>query len=208
MYPQGEEFIEYVKICFPDYFHNTSVLDISTLLNQNQKHFTECDYYITDVTNDDNEDNITNVEDMKPNRDLLSAKELEFDDETFNVIISTECLEYDPTWDRAIKNIEKMLNHNGLFLLVFEYLNNNLINNPINIYKLNNILNFDETFAYWDCYQDNNFNKFFFVGVKKNINKIKKNNKNYKNIIKYDNSISNINNSNITLITDKIKINF
>ena len=200
MYPQGEEFIEYVKVCFTDYFYNKSILDVSTLLNQNQKYFIECDYYITDVTNDENEYNITDLKNMKTTRDLLSAKELEFDNEYFDFIISTECLEYDPTWEKAAINIVRMLKQDGLFLLIFEYINNN--NNPINIHKLNNILNLNETFKYWDCYLDNNVNKYFFIGIKNSLKD--KYNEEYKNIIKYNNSISNFDDANITLITNTI----
>lgn len=191
MYPQAEEFIQYVKVCFPLYFYKKDILDIGILLNENYKNFQECQYYITDITLDET--------DM--NRDLLSAKDLEFELEYFDVILCVECLEYDPTWKEAIQNIIRMLKDKGLFIIIFQSLINE---DSMDINKLNNIINFNNTFCYWDCYIDNNTNDYYFVAIKKSTN----DNNELPLIIKYDNSISRIPNCNIENITNNINIEY
>lgn len=187
MYPQAEEFIKYIKICFPYYFNEINVLDIGTLLNGNQQHFTECQYYITDVT----------LEEDIIKRDLLSAKDLEFEEEYFDTIICAECLEYDPRWKDSIINIKRMLKNDGLFLMIFTSLQNE---NPMTIESLNTIINFNEMFKYWDCYIDKNTMKYLFVGIKKSLIENEE-----ISIVKYDNNISKLRNANIENITDTIK---
>jgi len=191
MYPQAEEFIKYIKICFPYYFNEINVLDIGTLLNGNQQHFTECQYYITDITLEDE-----TLEDKTRKRDLLSAKDLEFNDEYFDTILCTECLEYDPRWSESIININRMLKNDGLFLMIFDSLENE---NAMTIEGLNRIINFNETFRYWDCYIDKNRMEYFFIGIKKSIIE----NEDI-SIVKYDNNISKLRNANIENITSKI----
>ena len=144
MYLRGEEFLKYIKICFPDYFFKKKVLDNGILTNNIQNYFTNCEYYITDITNDDNNDdnNDNNLE-----RNLLSAKDLSFANSYFDIILCIESLEYDPEWKNAIININRMLKHNGLLLLIIneEFYNNNVTdNNKLTINKINKILNFNK----------------------------------------------------------------
>tara|TARA_B110001450_G_C17668024_1_gene500596 strand:+ start:10250 stop:10858 length:609 start_codon:yes stop_codon:yes gene_type:complete len=190
MYSQVIELIEYIKICYPDYFNDKKVLDVGVLLNNTQNYFTDCEYYITDVTLNDN----------VSKRDILSVKDLEFDDEYFDTIICIECLEHDLNWKEGIQNIKKMLKENGLLIFILEPVKNDKNTDILDIFNLNNEINFDKFFIYWDCYLDNNTNYCFLLGIKKNTS----NTKILIPTIKYSNSISRLKNSNISLLTNKI----
>ena len=90
-----------------------------------------------------------------------------------------------------------MLKNDGLFLMIFSSLQNE---NPMTIESLNTIINFNETFKYWDCYIDKNTKKYLFIGIKRSLIENEE-----ISIVKYDNNISKLRNANIENITNKIK---
>ena len=110
MRPQGYEFVQYVKVCLPGFFIKKKVLDVGSSLHDNESHFQDCEYYITDVTKDNN----------SSTRSLISAKDLDFSPEFFHCIVCTECLEFDNSIEEAVKNMYSMLKSNGLFLVRFQ----------------------------------------------------------------------------------------
>lgn len=103
---QQQEFCKRVRDKFPDFFKNKFVLDIGSLdINgNNQEWFENCKYLGVDIA-------------YGRNVDIVSkGHELGFPDNTFDIIISTECFEHDQYYDATIKNIYRMLKPGGLFL--------------------------------------------------------------------------------------------
>jgi hypothetical protein len=151
MRPQGYEFVQYVKVCLPGFFIKKKVLDVGSSLHDNESHFQDCEYYITDVTKDNN----------SSTRSLISAKDLDFSPEFFHCIVCTECLEFDNSIEEAVKNMYSMLKSNGLFLVTFQK------NSSLDENLFNKILNLDENFSLWNCYLDKNANDILFCGIKR-----------------------------------------
>lgn len=104
-HPEQIEFCKYVKDKYPEFFKNKKILDVgSGDINGNNRYlFEDCDYYGCDVVETDN---VTHVG---------FSHELPFADETFDVIISTECFEHDMFWTASLRKIFKMLKVGGLF---------------------------------------------------------------------------------------------
>ena len=103
---QQRDFCLSVKGKFPDFFRGKFVLDVGSLdINgNNQFLFDRCAYIGVD---------------LMPGRnvDIASlAHELKLPDSTFDVIISTECFEHDPSYQDTILNIVRMLKPGGLFV--------------------------------------------------------------------------------------------
>jgi len=150
MRPQGYEFVQYVKVCLPGFFIKKKILDVGSSLHNNESHFQDCEYYITDVTKDNN----------SSTRSLISAKDLDFSPEFFHCIVCTECLEFDNSIEEAVKNMYHMLKSNGLFLVTFQK------NSSLDENLFNKILNLDQSFSLWNCYLDKNANDILFCGIK------------------------------------------
>lgn len=100
------EFCTKVKLLFPNFFDNKSVLDVGSLdINGSNRYlFNNCSYYGIDVGAGANVDFVS------------KAHEFIVPDETYDTIISTECFEHDMYYNLSIKAIIKMLKSNGLFL--------------------------------------------------------------------------------------------
>lgn len=103
---QQRDFCLSVKRRFPEFFKEKWVLDIGSLdINGNNQYLFEDSGYIgLDLLPGDNVD--------------LTSKghEIQLPDESFDVIISTECFEHDPFYEQTIKNIVRMLKPGGLFI--------------------------------------------------------------------------------------------
>ena len=103
---QQKDFCLSIKNRFPELFKNKWVLDIGSLdINGNNQYLFEDSGYIGI--------------DLLPGRNVdftSKGHELQFPDESFDVIISTECFEHDPFYESTIKNIVRMLKPGGLFL--------------------------------------------------------------------------------------------
>lgn len=99
-------FCNKVKEKFTKYFNNTMVLDIGSLdINgSNENLFQNCIYFGVDIGEGKNVDIIS------------KGHELSLEENTFDMIISTECFEHDIYYKETLKNIYRMLKPGGLLL--------------------------------------------------------------------------------------------
>jgi len=106
MHDEQIDFCKSVARKFPQRFTGVYVLDVGSLdINGNNKrYFSNSTYIGLDVAPGKNVDVVT------PGH-LYNAP-----DETFDVIISTECFEHDMYYKLTMKNIVRLLKSNGLFL--------------------------------------------------------------------------------------------
>jgi 2-polyprenyl-3-methyl-5-hydroxy-6-metoxy-1,4-benzoquinol methylase len=180
MHPQATEFIIFVKSILRDYFINKNVLDVGSgdINGNNRFLFENCSYEGNDVTE---ANNVTIVS---------KTKDLSFDNNHFDTIISTECFEHDPEYKESLLKIYEMLKPNGLFLFTcastgreehgtINYLPNSSygtianLTDMINYYKnlteieINEVLNLSELFSSWDTYYNCESFDLYFVGIKK-----------------------------------------
>ena len=106
MHQQVRDFINYVKKEFPNSFTNVKVLDFGCgdINGNNREYFTNSDYTGNDIANG-------------PNVDLVcKTKDLKFKNETFDTIISTECLEHDAEYMQSLQKAYDMLKDNGMLV--------------------------------------------------------------------------------------------
>lgn len=200
MHDSARDFTIFVKSIFPEYFIGKKVLDVgSGDINGNNKFlFENCEYDGNDVIP---ANNVTIVS---------KTKDLQFSDNYFDTIISTECFEHDPEYEESFIKIYKMLKPNGLFLFTCastgrpehgtrrtspkdSYGTMGNIENMVDYYKnltetdLNNVLKLKDLFSLYDTYYNNNPCDLYFVGIKKSddINTIMKRipTFSYKNVI-------------------------
>jgi SAM-dependent methyltransferase len=208
MHPQANDFTLFVKSILCDHFINKNVLDIGSgdINGNNRILFDNCIYEGNDVME------ANNVTVVSKTKDLL------FDNDHFDTIISTECFEHDPEYKESLLKIYKMLKPNGLFLFTCAStgreehgtLNSlpdssygTIANLPdmINYYKnlteidINEVLNLTELFSSWDTYYNCESFDLYFIGIKKSdesqYTKLPKYNKN--NVIHTSNNIYNYN---------------
>lgn len=106
MHPEARHFTLYVREHLVDFFMNKRVLDVGSgdINGNNRDLFYECDYEGNDVIE---ARNVTIVS---------KTKDLPFQENTFDVIISTECFEHDPEWKESLCKIYTMLKPNGLLV--------------------------------------------------------------------------------------------
>lgn len=180
MHTQSRDFTLFVKTNFPEYFIDKKVLDVGAgdINGNNRFLFENCEYNGNDVIE---AKNVTIVS---------KTKDLSFEDNYFDTIISTECFEHDPEYEESLKQIYKMLKPNGLFLFTCastgrpehgtrrtspfdSYGTIGNIENMSDYYKnltekdLNDALNLNKLFSKWDTYYNSNPCDLYFVGVKK-----------------------------------------
>lgn len=95
-----------VKQKFPEYFEGSLVLDVGSLdINGNNQYlFKDCYYLGIDLLPGKNVDIV------------IEGHNLALPDETFDVIISTECFEHDKYYKKTLKNIIRLLKPGGLFI--------------------------------------------------------------------------------------------
>ena len=105
-HPQQIEFCKSVKDRFPDFFRRKIVLDAGSLdINGNNRYlFEDCDYCGLDVGEGPNVDIVCKIHEYS----VL--------DESYDVIISTECFEHDMYYPDSLKNIVRILKSGGMFL--------------------------------------------------------------------------------------------
>lgn len=103
---QQRMFLEKVKNSYPNYFIGKKVLDVGSLdINgSNKSLFINCEYTGIDVAEGKNVDLVT------------PAHKLDSPDETFDVVISSECFEHDMFYQESLLNIFRVLKKGGLFL--------------------------------------------------------------------------------------------
>ncbi|WP_426341198.1 methyltransferase domain-containing protein [Pseudoduganella sp. S-14] len=107
-HPQQKAFCSAVKARFPHYFNGVLALDIGSLdLNGNNQYLFDasCQYLGIDVAEG------RNVDIVSPGH-LLGMPA-----ETFDVIVSTECLEHDRHWELTLQEAVRMLRPGGMLLM-------------------------------------------------------------------------------------------
>jgi len=102
---ESRNFLLSVKNKFPEKFSNSRVLDIGSLdINGNNKYlFDNCSYVGLDVAEGKNVDIVS------------LAHEYNEPNESFDIIVSSDCFEHDMYWKMTFSNITRMLKPKGLF---------------------------------------------------------------------------------------------
>ena len=104
---QQQAFCERVRERYPEHFRHVNVLDIGSLdINGNNRWlFDQTKYVGVDLVAGKNVDIV------------CPAHELDFEPESFDTIISTECLEHDQHWNNTIAHALELLKPGGLLVL-------------------------------------------------------------------------------------------
>jgi len=179
MHRQAIEFLSFIKSQLKDYFFDKRVLDVgSGDVNGNSRSlFENCNYEGNDVIQ---VKNVTIVS---------KTKDLPFENNTFDTIISSECFEHDPEYKESLLKIYDILKPNGLFLFTCASTGRpehgtrrtspqdsyGTLGNLIDMqdyYKnltrddLDEVLNLNKLFACWDTYYNDETKDLYFVGIK------------------------------------------
>jgi SAM-dependent methyltransferase len=180
MHDQAKYFTLFVKTILPDYFINKRVLDVGSgdINGNNQFLFENCEYTGNDVIS---AKNVTIVS---------KTKDLPFEPNSFDTIISTECFEHDPEYKESLLKIYEMLKPDGLFCFTCastgrgehgtrrtspldSYGTMGHLEDMVDYYKnltehdLNEVLLLNELFSAWDTYYNGDSKDLYFVGLKK-----------------------------------------
>jgi len=180
MHKEAKDFCLFVKQILCNYFIGKRVLDVgSGDINGNNRYlFENCEYDGNDVIQ---ANNVTIVS---------KTKDLSFQNNTFDTIISTECFEHDPEYKESIIKIYNMLKPDGLFCFTCASTNRaehgtkrtsphdsygtiGNLQDMSNYYKnlteidLNKVLPLNNLFSVWDTYYNYNSKDLYFVGIKK-----------------------------------------
>jgi len=105
MHKEARNFCFFVRHFFPTFFWGKRVLDVGSgdINGNNRFLFDRCSYEGNDVS-------------PAPNVSIVSkTKDLPFEDETFDTVVSTECFEHDPEYAQSFQKIYKLLKPGGLF---------------------------------------------------------------------------------------------
>lgn len=185
MHDGPKNFTIFCKNIFPEYFKNIKVLDVGSgdINGNNRFLFENCEYHGNDVIE-------------APNVTIVSkTKDLKFENNYFDVIISTECFEHDPEYKQSFEKIYKMLRPNGLFIFSCASTGRKehgtrrtSINDSYgtiaqlvdmqDYYKnltekdLNEVLNLKTLFSKYDTYYNKLYCDLYFIGIKKDNNNI------------------------------------
>jgi SAM-dependent methyltransferase len=173
MHIQSRDFTLFVKNILGQYFIDKHVLDVGSgdINGNNLFLFTNCKYEGNDIVD---ARNVTIVS---------KTKDLPFDSNTFDTIVSTECFEHDPEYQQSFIKIYDMLKPNGLFFFTCgstgktspqksDVTTGNLPD-MINYYKtltetdLNDVLKLNTLFSVWDTYYNSESKDLYFIGIKK-----------------------------------------
>ena len=180
MHMQAKDFTIFVKSILEEYFIDKNVLDVGSgdINGNNRFLFKNCKYEGNDVI-------------QAPNVTIVSkTKNLPYENETFDTIISTECFEHDPTYKESFLKIYDMLKKDGLFCFTCastgraehgtrrttphdSYGTMGKLEDMSDYYKnlteqdLNDVLNLNELFSVWDTYYCNSSKDLYFLGIKK-----------------------------------------
>ena len=190
MHPESRDFTLFVKKILTDFFINKQVLDVGSgdINGNNRFLFKNCYYHGNDVMQTKN---VTIVS---------KTKDLPFQNNTFDTIISTECFEHDPEYEESLKKIYTMLKPDGLFCFTCastgrpehgtrrttpndSYGTIGNLDDMSDYYKniteldLNQVLPLNKLFSVWDTYYNSYSKDLYFVGIKKghsNLNVLEK----------------------------------
>jgi len=179
MHIESRHFTLYAKRVLPNFFKDKRVLDVGSgdINGNNRFLFTNCDYTGNDVV-------------MAKNVTIVSkTKDLPYEENTFDTIISTECFEHDPEYKQSLIKIHKMLKPGGLFVITcaapgrpehgtrrttphdsFGTLGN--LADMNDYYKnldendLNDAIDLETHFEYWSTYINTKSKDLYFIGLK------------------------------------------
>ena len=180
MHTEARKFTEFVKNILQEYFKNKKVLDVGSgdINGNNRFLFEECEYNGNDVI-------------QAPNVTIVSkTKDLSFENNIFDTIVSTECFEHDPEYEESFLKIYDMLKPGGLFFFTCastgreehgtrrtspdaSYGTIGELNDMSDYYKnltvddLNKVLPLNKLFTVWDSYYNKDSYDLYFVGIKK-----------------------------------------
>jgi SAM-dependent methyltransferase len=180
MHDEAIHFTKFVKSIFSEHFKNKKVLDVGSgdINGNNRFLFEECEYVGNDVV-------------FAPNVTIVSkTKDLPFEDETFDTIISTECFEHDSEYAQSFQKIYSMLKNGGLFCFTCasvgrpehgtrrttpadSYGTMGMLTDMQDYYKnltiqdVNEVLPLNDSFVYWDSYYNAKTKDLYFYGIKK-----------------------------------------
>ena len=172
----------FVKSILEDYFKNKIVLDVGSgdINGNNRFLFENCHYEGNDVVQ---ANNVTIVS---------KTKDLPFQDNQFDTIISTECFEHDPEYKESFKKIYAMLRPGGLFCFTCASTGRaehgtrrtsptesygtraNLVDMS-DYYKnltkndLDDVLNLNKCFSVWNTYYNYESCDLYFYGIKRGV---------------------------------------
>jgi SAM-dependent methyltransferase len=180
MHLEAKDFTLFIKQILSDFFIRKRVLDVGSgdINGNNRFLFENCEYHGNDVIKG------KNVTIVSKTKDLL------FQNNTFDTIVSTECFEHDPEYKDSFIKIYDMLKPDGLFLFTcastdrpehgtrrtsywdsFGTLGN--LEDMVDYYKnltevdLNEVLPLKNLFSVWDTYYNQKSKDLYFVGIKK-----------------------------------------
>lgn len=180
MHKQAKDFTIFVKSILSNYFIEKKVLDVGSgdINGNNRFLFENCSYEGNDVV-------------QAPNVTIVSkTKDLPYENETFDTIISTECFEHDPTYKESFLKIYDILKKDGLFCFTCasigrpehgtrrstpedSYGTIENLKDMSDYYKnltekeLHAVLNLNELFSVWNTYYCNSSKDLYFLGIKK-----------------------------------------
>jgi SAM-dependent methyltransferase len=182
MHIEARDFTLFIKNILFQYFNNKYVLDVGSgdINGNNSFLFENCKYEGNDVIQ---ANNVTIVS---------KTKDLPFDDNTFDTIISTECFEHDPEYKESFLKIYNMIKPDGLFCFTCastgrdehgtnrtspgcSYGTIGKLEDMMDYYKnineidLNDVLDLNKLFSVWDTYYNFKSKDLYFVGIKKGI---------------------------------------
>jgi len=206
MHPDARDFTVFVKKILGDFFINKHVLDVGSgdINGNNRFLFENCEYNGNDVIE-------------APNVTIVSkTKDLPFQSNTFDTIVSTECFEHDPEYKESFLKIYDMLKPDGLFCFTCastgrpehgtrrttpqdSYGTIGKLDDMSDYYKnlteldLNEVLKLNSMFSVWDTYFNYRSKDLYFVGIKKGSS-------NWNALAKYVNNYIVITSSNIHLL--------
>jgi len=182
MHYQARDFTLFVKQILSDFFKDKRVLDVGSgdINGNNRFLFENCEYDGNDVIE---ARNVTIVS---------KTKDLPFEDNIFDTIISTECFEHDPEYKESFLKIYNMLKPDGLFCFTCASTGRHehgtrrttpgdsygTIGNIVDMsdyYKnltetdLNDVLQLNDLFSVWHTYYNSESKDLYFVGIKKGL---------------------------------------
>jgi len=169
-----------LKVFFQTILLKKKVLDVGSgdINGNNRFLFENCSYEGNDVV-------------QAPNVTIVSkTKDLPYENETFDTIISTECFEHDPTYKESFLKIYDILKKDGLFCFTCasigrpehgtrrstpedSYGTIENLKDMSDYYKnltekeLHAVLNLNELFSVWNTYYCNSSKDLYFLGIKK-----------------------------------------
>jgi SAM-dependent methyltransferase len=180
MHLEAKDFTLFIKQILSDFFIRKCVLDVGSgdINGNNRFLFENCEYHGNDVIQG------KNVTIVSKTKDLL------FQNNTFDTIVSTEYFEHDPEYKDSFIKIYDMLKPDGLFLftcastdrpehgtrrtsLCDSYGTIGNLENIVDYYKnltevdLNEVLPLKNLFSVWDTYYNQKSKDLYFVGIKK-----------------------------------------